>query len=124
MLLSDGKAMGGRSPDDVAEAAGRLNIPIYTVALGTAGGVVQSPYGDPIPVPPDPASLRRIARESGGEFFNVKDSERLNAVYERLGSRLGTKPRAREATAGFAGAGLALLAVAALLGARWRGRLT
>ncbi len=124
ILLSDGKAMGGRSPEEVAKVAGRLNIPIYTVALGTAAGVVQSPYGDPIPVPPDPQSLRRIARESGGEFFNVKDSQRLNAVYERLGSRLGTKPRKKEATAGFAGAGLALLALAALLGARWRGRLT
>ncbi len=124
VLLSDGKAMGGRDPEGVARAAKRLGVPIYTVALGTPRGVVESPYGDTIPVPPDPKSLRRIARESGGEFFKVSDSGRLNAVYERLGSRLGTRERHKEATAGFAGVGLALLAVAALLGMRWRGRLT
>jgi Ca-activated chloride channel homolog len=124
VLLSDGKAMGGRDPEDVARVAGELGVPIYTVSLGTPDGVVQSPYGDPIPVPPDPQSLRQIARESGGEFFRVEDGDRLNAVYERLGSRLGTKPRKKEATAGFAGAGLALLALGGFLGARWRGKLT
>ena len=124
VLLSDGKAMGGRDPDEVAKAAGRLGVPIYTVALGTPGGVVASPFGDVIPVPPDPQSLRRIARESGGEFFKVTDANRLSAVYEHLGSQLGTRERKREATAGFAGIALALLALAGVLGVRWRGKLT
>jgi Ca-activated chloride channel family protein len=124
ILLSDGKAMGGRDPDQVAKAAGRLGVPIYTVALGTPGGVVASPFGDVIPVPPDPASLRRIARESGGRFFRVTDADRLSAVYENLGSRLGTRQRKREATAGFAGIALALLALAGVFAVRWRGKLT
>jgi Ca-activated chloride channel homolog len=124
ILLSDGKAMGGRDPEEVAKVSGRLGVPIYTVALGTPDGVVASPFGDVIPVPPDPDSLRRIARASGGEFYQVDDSDRLSSVYENLGSRLGTRERKREATAGFAGAGLVLLAVAGLLAVRWRGRLT
>ena len=109
MLLSDGKSQGGRDTDDVARAAGRLKVPIYTVALGTPDGVVEGPFGDPIPVPPDPAQLRRIARFSGGRAFQVQDADRLDAVYETLGSQLGTKPRKREVTAAFAGAGLLLL---------------
>lgn len=123
VLLSDGKSQGGRDTDAVARAAGRLKVPIYTVALGTPDGVVQGPFGDPIPVPPDPAQLRRVARFSGGRFFQVEDADRLDAVYKSLGSQLGTKPRQREVTAGFAGAGLLLLLVAGGLSVRWRGRL-
>jgi Ca-activated chloride channel family protein len=124
ILLSDGKAMGGRDPDEVAKASGRLGVPIYTVALGTPGGVVATPFGDVIPVPPDPQSLRRIARESGGRFFKVTDADRLSAVYENLGSQLGTRERKREATSSFAGIALALVALAGVLGVRWRGKLT
>ena len=123
ILLSDGKAMGGRDPQAVATIAGKLKVPIYSVALGTPDGVVTSPFGDVIPVPPDPASLRRIARASGGQFFAVDDADRLSAVYQNLGSRLGTRERRREATAGFAGAGLVLLLLAGGLAVRWRGRL-
>ena len=123
VLLSDGTAMGGRDPDEVARAAGRLGVPIYTVALGTPEGVVEGPSGESIPVPPDPAALRRYARASGGRFFAAEDAGALSSVYENLGSRLGTKPRKREVTAGFAGLGLVLLAAASALSVRWRGRL-
>src|SRR4051794_26833983 len=98
VLLSDGKAMGGRDPDEIAQAAGRLRVPIYTVALGTPDGVVEGPFGATIPVPPDPASLARIARESGGQAFQASDSGKLSRVYETLGSKLGTKPERKQAT--------------------------
>jgi Ca-activated chloride channel family protein len=123
VLLSDGKSMGGRDTDDVARSAGRLRVPIYTVALGTPDGVVPGPFGEAIPVPPDPDQLRRIARFSGGRFFAVADADRLDAVYKTLGSQLGTKPRKREITAAFAGLGLLLLAIAGTLSVRWRGRM-
>ena len=123
VLLSDGKSMGGRDPDPVAEAAGELGVPIYTVALGTPEGVVYDPLGRAISVPPDPAQLRRIANASGGEAFAVDDAERLEAVYERLGSRLGTEPRRREMTSAFAGLGLLALLAAGALSVRWRGRI-
>jgi len=123
VLLSDGKAMGGRDTDEVARAAGRLGVPIYTVALGTPEGVVPGTFGEVIPVPPDPDQLRRVARASGGRFFAAKDADRLDAVYQTLGSRLGTKPRKREVTAAFAGLGLLALLIAGTLAVRWRGRL-
>jgi Ca-activated chloride channel family protein len=124
VLLSDGKSMGGRDTDDVARAAGRLHVPIYTVALGTPEGVVPGPFGEAIPVPPDPDQLRRVARFSGGSFFAVDDADRLDAVYKTLGSQLGTRPRQREITSAFAGLGLLLLVAASALSVRWRGRLS
>jgi Ca-activated chloride channel family protein len=123
VLLSDGKSMGGRDTDEVARISGRLHVPIYTVALGTPDGVVPGPFGEPIPVPPDPGQLRRIARYSGGRFFEVRDSGRLDAVYKSLGSQLGTRPHRREITAAFVALGLLLLIAAGSLSVRWRGRL-
>jgi Ca-activated chloride channel family protein len=123
VLLSDGKSMGGRDTDDVARIAGRMRVPIYTVALGTPEGIVPGPFGEPIPVPPDPEQLRRIASYSDGRFFQAEDADRLDAVYKTLGSQLGTKPRQREVTSAFAGLGLLLLTVAGALSVRWRGRL-
>ncbi len=123
VLLSDGKATLGRDPLEVAREAGRLDVPVYTVALGTATEVIEAPDGSLIPVPPDPEALRDIARASGGRAFEADESGELDAVYERLGSQLGTRDAEREITAGFAGAGALALLLAAGLSLRWSGRL-
>jgi Ca-activated chloride channel homolog len=121
VLLSDGKTTAGRDPVAVARGSRRRNIPIYTVALGTPDGIVEGPLGQLTAVPPDPETLRQIAAESGGEAFAVDDAGELDRVYERLGSRVGTRPQRREVTAAFAGAGLVLLAAALASWARRRG---
>jgi Ca-activated chloride channel homolog len=119
VLLSDGEQTAGRDPVGVAREAGRIRIPIYTVALGTPDGVVQG-Y---LRVPPDPEAMRQIAETSGGQAFEVSDGDQLAAVYERLGSQLGTRDETREITAGFAAAGLLLLGGAMVASVRWLGRL-
>ena len=68
---------------------------MYTVALGTPDGVITR-GGFSRPVPPDPATLRQIAKTTGGEFFEIRNQTRLNAVYEDLASRLGHKKEWRE----------------------------
>ena len=113
VLLSDGKTTGGRDPVGVARDAKRLHVPIYTVALGTDEGTVPGgPFNEPIPVPPDPETMREIASASGGRSFQATDSGELGTVYKRLGSQIGTKPEKREITAAFAGGGILLLAAA------------
>src|SRR5918999_4271910 len=52
VLLSDGETTAGPDPGTVAREAQRLRVPVYTVALGTPDGVIQSPAG-PLSVPPD-----------------------------------------------------------------------
>jgi Ca-activated chloride channel homolog len=129
VLLSDGASTRGVDPVAAATAARRLRIPIYTVALGTPGGTITVPRpggagGTEVrPVPPDRQSLAQIAQASGGRATQAGDAQALTAVYERLGSQLGHKRVPREITAGFAGAGLALLALAFALSLRWFGRL-
>ncbi len=109
VLLSDGSATDGNAADEVAAEAKRLQVPIYTVALGTPDGTITL-QGQTLRVPPDTEALKRIASESGGEAFAAEDSDQLDAVYDRLGSQIGTKPEKREITATFAAIALLLLA--------------
>ena len=43
VLLSDGETTSGRDPVEVAREARRARVPIYTVALGTSEGVIETP---------------------------------------------------------------------------------
>ena len=119
VLLSDGKQTAGRDAIAVAQEAGELKVPVYTVALGTPDGVVDGI----LRVPPDPEALRQIAQTSGGQAFEASDGDELAAVYERLGSQLGTREETREVTAAFAAAGLLLLGGALIGSVRRFGRL-
>jgi Ca-activated chloride channel family protein len=123
VLLSDGETTTGRDPVEVAREARRLKIPIHTFALGTRDGVIQSPDGSLIPVPPDPETMRQIAQLSGGRSFAVEDAEDLAGLYRELGSRVATKKEKREITAAFAGGGALLLMGAAAFGVRATARL-
>jgi Ca-activated chloride channel family protein len=122
VLLSDGASKTGRDPAQVAREARAAGVPIYTVALGTADGIVQA-GGQTLAVPPDPQALAEVAALSGGRAFAAEDSSALDQVYQTLGSRIGTKKEKREVSAGFAAAGLLLLGGAAFTSLRWRGRL-
>jgi Ca-activated chloride channel family protein len=119
VLLSDGAANEGPDPVTVAEQAAADGIPIFTVALGTPEGVLQSPYFAPQPVPPDPQLMQAIARASHGRSFTAQTAGELSSIYGRLGDRLGSVHRTREVTADFAIAGLVLLLCAAAGSARW-----
>ena len=122
VLLSDGASKTGRDPNEVAQEAKAAGVPIYTVALGTPDGVIQQ-GGQVLNVAPDPQALAQIAQLSGGRSFTAEDSDALDAVYQTLGSKIGTKKEKKEVSAGFAAAGLLLLGGAAFTSLRWRGRL-
>jgi Ca-activated chloride channel family protein len=122
VLLSDGAATDRTAAFDVAVQARRQRVPIFTVALGTDEGTITL-NGQLTRVPPDPEALERIASLSGGDAFRASDSDELTAVYDRLGSQLGTKPEKREMTVLFAGAALLLLAGAMATSLGLGGRL-
>jgi Ca-activated chloride channel homolog len=127
VLLSDGKSVRGRDALAVAEEARRAKVPVYTVALGTAGGTIQSEDENGArvtrDVPPDPATLRQVAERTGGKAFSIDDAEELGQVYERLGSELATEEREQEVTSAFAGGALLLVLVAVGGSVRWFGRV-
>jgi Ca-activated chloride channel homolog len=124
LLISDGTRDGGAvDPHEAARQAKRMNVPVYTVLLGTPDGVVEETlpggFRQIIRVPPSPDTLRQIAQLSGGEFFSATDADGLDRVYEELGSRLGSRDESREVGDYFAGGAAALLIAGGALSALW-----
>ena len=124
LMISDGAQMGGAVPPTRAVRLARsLHVPVYTVLVGTPGGVVNvkiaGGFRATIRVPPDPSTLQAVARQTGGQFFTATSDTRLREVYERLGSRLGHKRKSREITDVFAASSAALLLVGGALSTLW-----
>lgn len=127
VLLSDGTSTRGGDPVGAAQAAHKLHIPVYTVALGTPNGTIRVPRRAGgtavVRVPPDPASLGQIARASGGTAFTAQTASGLKQVYERLGSQLGHRTEKRQITTAFAGGAALLLAAGIGMSLAWFGRV-
>ena len=128
LLLSDGaNTTGDYQPLEAAQKAKDAGIPVYTVALGTDEGTVQGPdgYGGmrTIRVPPDPATLSKVAELTGGKFFEAADQNALKSVYDEIGSQVGVEHEQRELTVFFTAAGAALLLLGGALSTLWFGRI-
>ncbi|HMN98404.1 MAG TPA: VWA domain-containing protein [Miltoncostaeaceae bacterium] len=114
VVLSDGATTVGIPPAVAAQDAKEAGVPVYTVALGTEDGVLSNGQ----PVPPDPTGLREIADITGGQAYESTDAESVSAVYEKLGSLVGTESVRSEVTAWPAGIAVILLILAGA--AAWR----
>ena len=127
LLLSDGfQTAGLLAPLDGAAQAKELGIPVYTIALGTADGVIDLSFGGEarrIPVPPDRETLRLIAQETGGKYYSAPSADALRSAYSDLGSLLAREPGKDEATYAFALAAGLLALGAAVLSALWLSRI-
>ncbi len=101
LLLSDGNDTGSlTSPSAAADRASALEIPVFTVVLGTAETGANT------------GLLSSIAETTGGESFSAATSGELTGIYELLGSELSTRLAIEGTGPLFVGLG-ALLAVAA-----------
>jgi Ca-activated chloride channel family protein len=127
VLLSDGASSTGKTqPLDGAAIAAGLGVPVYTIALGTADGVVSIPDRTgqlrQLSVPPDPETLAAIAEMTGGRFFEAPTAADLAQIYQSLGSRIGYTNQEREVTQQFAAAGLLFIVFGGGLAAHWFNR--
>lgn len=120
LLLSDGSNTQGVSVAEAVDRAQSAGVPVYTVALGTAGARL----ADGRPVPPDAAALAEIADQTGGKSYESKDSASVAKVYEKLGSFIGTERVPQEVTHWMAGAAVLLLLAAGATWWRWGVRLS
>ena len=122
VLLSDGKTQVGRASDQAARAARQQDVPIYTIAYGTADGYIEV-GGRREPVPVDRTELARVSRISGGEAYTATSAGQLKEVYDDIGSSVGKEKVDQEVTSRYAGFGLGFAILAALgmmsLAARW-----
>jgi Ca-activated chloride channel family protein len=124
VLESDGaQNRGNVTPFRSAQLAAAAGVRIYGVALGKQGGFIpvgQGFYELKIPVPPSPATVGLLARESGGKAFSATNSTRLDTIYRQLGTTIGNQSSPTSITSWFEIAA-ALLFVAGLIVARVRG---
>jgi Ca-activated chloride channel homolog len=127
LFLSDGhQTRGYLEPLQGAARAKAAGIPVYTVSLGTPGGVLTREFDGvvrTIPVPPDPDTLKAIAQTTGGKFYEAQNAGSLHDAYSSLGSRLGRAPGKTEVTYAFLAGAAGLLIAAGFLSALWSPRL-
>jgi Ca-activated chloride channel family protein len=124
LLLSDGANTSGEDPLVAAQHAKAAGVPIYTIAFGTPDGTVNAgPFNNPVPVPPDPGTLRSVASITGGQSFQVGDSATLKAVYDHIGTRVGSAKQKHDVTYRFAAGAAVLLLLGAAASVRWRGAI-
>ncbi|EIE99392.1 VWA domain-containing protein [Saccharomonospora glauca] len=94
VLMTDGKQTvpqdeyAPRGAFTAAGVAKQKNIPVTTISFGTSYGSVDI-EGKQVPVEVDDASMREIARLSGGDFYKAATAEELKKVYDDLGEQIG-----------------------------------
>jgi Ca-activated chloride channel homolog len=115
LLLSDGANTNGVPLEEAATAAREAAVPVYTVALGTPDGVL---FPDNKPVPPDTEALAGLAEATGGRSYESRDADSVSAVYNKLGTFIGSRTVEDEVTAWPAGIAALLLIGAGI--AAWR----
>lgn len=85
VLMTDGETTFGRTSNEGAELAADADIPVFTIAFGTADGEIEDPYtGDIVPVPAQPEALEEVADISGGEAFEAGSETELADAYGQI----------------------------------------
>jgi len=141
LFLSDGhQTRGTLQPLEGAALAKQAGFPVYTVSLGTTGDTTLrggfpgggggggglfggGGFGGFHGLSPDPATLRAIAKATGGKFYRAKTAGAVEAAYSKLGSSLGRTPKSVEITDEFVAAAAVLLVLAGIVSVLWAPRL-
>ncbi len=112
VLLADGGSTGGSPVPDAVERATSADVPIHTIAYGTADGVLQSGTRT-FPVPVDEQALADIADATDGQTYTATTAGELAEVLDGVRARLSTTVEDADVSAGFVGLGLLLLTAGA-----------
>jgi Ca-activated chloride channel family protein len=122
VLLSDGDSTAGRSPRAAARAARAAGINVATISFGTDDGAVILER-EVVPAPVSTRTLRNVAAEADGEYFEATSVPDLQSVYSHVSRQLGTRVAHREITSRVLVGGAALILLALAAGAIWSPRL-
>ncbi|MDQ1498024.1 MAG: Ca-activated chloride channel [Actinomycetota bacterium] len=122
VLLSDGKSTTGRSDQEAIAAAKAAQVPVSTIAIGTAHASVQS-AGQTVDVPVDATALQAIAKGTDGKFFQAASADQLRAVYADINSEVTVVATDKGVAEWFAAAALLLLLVASVTSMLRTGRV-
>jgi Ca-activated chloride channel family protein len=91
LLLSDGVNNAGViSPAEAVSFAKTNTIQVYTIGMGSTGKVVLGYdwFGNPQYAEFDPNTLKSIAQETGGKYFESVDDKTLDDIYKNLSKEI------------------------------------
>lgn len=88
VLLTDGAPSPGDLPiEDAISVAKEIGIKVYTIGIGSdAGGFMQHPLAGlrRVDTPLNKPLLKKIAQETGGQFFEAKNPKDLANIYDKI----------------------------------------
>jgi Ca-activated chloride channel family protein len=98
ILMTDGVNNTGKlDPETALEIAKAFKVRVYTIGVGTRGQAlypVQTPLGiqkQMVPVEIDEALLKKIASETGGEYYRATGNKSLEDIYNDIDKLEKTK---------------------------------
>lgn len=100
VLISDGHRTVGRSQVDAAQAAAAAAVPVFTVALGTSEGIIES-EGQQVSVPVEIDELQEIADISGGRAYVASTPDDLLDAYDSVDTQLDFREQRVDATSDY-----------------------
>ena len=113
MRVNDVKPTRLAAAQEATKMAADRGVRIYVVGLGTVDGPADTPEGMPVYMRLDEPTLREVARMTSGEYHYAGTAEKLQSVYQNLGSTLQVQKRETELSGPLA----LLAAVIAFIGA-------
>lgn len=119
ILLTDGRRTVGPDPVKVARRVAQRGVRTYTVGFGTVEGGAVDIEGWRMYLKLDDEALKKVAEETGGEYFHATSEESLKNVYESLSHKLVMEGQNTEISALFAGLAALLTVLAAFLSFAW-----
>ena len=123
ILLTDGATTAGPDPIAAGQIAADWGVRVFTVGFGSADGAVVDFGGRSMRATLDAPTLKEIARETDGQYFQAQSADELTNVYNSLATKLVGEKKMTEIAFIFAGVGALFAVAAGMLSLLWFGKL-
>lgn len=136
VLLTDGSSNAGPSPLDAAQQAVERGVRIFPIGFGTTNSAIMDCWNlfDAAPADgpgfeakagagfgsaPDEATLKEIAKMTGGKFYSATSAAELQTVFQNLHQSVALANKPVEISVFFTALGVAMTMAALVLSALW-----
>lgn len=122
LLLTDGEDTGGQDPLEIAQVAAEVGVRVYPIGIGTPEGTVVELEGFNILTQLNEPVLQEIASLTNGHYYQAKDKESLQEIYQNVDLQLTIEGERSEVTSIVTGLSLLFLLIGGGLSLIWFGR--